>query len=502
MDTAALKKVIAAFLAAAMTVSLAACSTKTGADGSEKDNPSVDEGVTTEAVTEITPDLPDNLNFGGEQINIWYFTKNSDVSESFIDIAGDLNGDVVDEALYNRNARVEEKLNVDLVFTDTGVASSDTGGAIRSLVMSGDTTYDIFNVVQWNAAGLATEGMYRNLVDLPYVDIEKPWWSQYYIREINIGRNNRYFLCGDISIDMIRCISCMYFNKVIYGDHYGDPDQMYQTVLDGQWTYDKLSTYVKETYADINGNDKVDDGDSYGLLLNNYNNIDILFYSAGLRATNRDQDDIPFLALNNERTASVIEALYELCHNTQGTMLRSGGEGTLQNNIDFNNGYSLFLMGFLYTSEQLRNMEQDYGIIPAPKFDEAQPNYEAFVHDIATLICLPQTANRLEEIGAVLELMAYESYKTVTPAYYETAMKTKYTRDALSSQIIDLLHDRNMTDIAYVFGGSFQNLGYIGREMIANKQNNFASFYSKREKAAIKQMEKLIKIYQDLENQQ
>jgi hypothetical protein len=47
-------------------------------------------------------------------------------------------------------------------------------------------------------------------------------------------------------------------------------------------------------------------------------------------------------------------------------MLRLSGCTTI---IDFNNGYSLFLMGFLYTSEQLRNMEQDYGIIPSPKFE-------------------------------------------------------------------------------------------------------------------------------------
>lgn len=494
-------KFIAPLMAAATAFSLAACSTRTGIDGNEPSNPSDSSEITTTAETEITHDLPDSLDFGGEAINIWYFTKNSDVSESFIDIVGDLNGDVVDEALYNRNLKVEEQLNVDLVFTDTGVGSSDTGNAIRSLVMSGDTTYDIFNVVQWNAAILVTQGLYRNLIDLPYVDIEKPWWSQYYIKEINIGKNNRYFLCGDISIDMIRCISCMYFNKVIFEDYYGNPDQMYQTVLDGNWTIDKLSKYVKETYADINGNEMADDGDRFGLMLNDYNNIDILFYGAGLRATSRDQDDIPNLALNNERTASVMEALYELCHNTQGTLLRSTGEGTLQNNVDFNNGKSLFLMGFLYTSEQLRNMQQDYGIIPSPKYDETQQNYSAVVHDIATLICLPQTASKLEEIGAVLELMAYESYKTVTPAYYETAMKTKYTRDQLSSQIIDLLHDSNMTDIAYVFGDSFQRLGYIGREMIAGKQSNFASYYSKREKAALKSMQILVDSYLKLDEQ-
>ena len=143
---------------------------------------------------------------------------------------------------------VEEKLNVDLIFTDTGVYSSDVGNAIRSMVMSGDTTYDIFNVVQWNSASLVTEGVFRNLIDLPYVDVEMPWWSDYYISEINIGKNNRYFLCGDISIDTIRCISCMYFNKAIYEDYYGNPDNLYQIVLDGNWTLDKLLTLMSKKF--------------------------------------------------------------------------------------------------------------------------------------------------------------------------------------------------------------------------------------------------------------
>ncbi|HHW25187.1 MAG TPA: hypothetical protein GXX22_07015 [Clostridiales bacterium] len=496
MNSIALKRFFAAFLAAATAVSIAACSARTGSDGTDDTKQATIDTSEAADETEVTPDLPSNLNFNGEQINIWYFTKNSDAAERFVDIEGDLNGDVVDEALYNRNLRVEEKLNVDLVFTDPGVYSSDVGNHLRSMVMTGDTTYDIYNIIQWNSAILVTEGMYRNLIDLPYVDVEKPWWSEYYIKEVNIGKNNRYFLCGDISIDMIRCIGCMYFNKVIYNDYYGDPDELYRLVLDGKWTLDKLHNYTKEVYADLNTNDRVDQDDQFGLLLNNYNNIDILFYAAGLRVTARDEDDIPYLVLNNERTASAIEAIYNLCYDNQGTWIGDPAN----NNLAFNNGYSLFLMGFLYTSEQLRNMQQDYGIIPAPKFDEAQKDYAAVVHDIAILVCLPQSVpnEKLEPIGAVLELMGYESYKTVTPAYYEIAMKTKYTRDALSSQIIDLLHDSYMTDIAYVFGDSFYRFGYIGREMIANKQNNFASYYSKREKAALKNMEKLIEAYQAL----
>jgi uncharacterized protein (DUF488 family) len=57
------------------------------------------------------------------------------------------------------------------------------------------------------------------------------------------------------------------------------------------WTIDKLHAYVKDVYSDINTNDKLMKDDRFGLMLNNYNNIDVLFYGAGLRVTDRDEDE-------------------------------------------------------------------------------------------------------------------------------------------------------------------------------------------------------------------
>jgi len=492
------KNITALLLCAIMLSCFASC-------GNSDGSPSVTDAAetsaqTTEETTEAGPalELPADLDFGGEAVNIWYFTKNSDVSETFIDIAGELNGDVVDESLYYRNIKVEEALNIDLVFTDTGIGSSDVGAEIRKLIMSGSTDYDVYNVVQWNTAKYVTEGLFLNIIDAPYIDIGKPWWSSYYINEINIGDKNRYFLCGDISIDTVRCISCMYYNKSIYENYYGDADGLYTTVLDGKWTIDRLAEYTEAVYSDLNGDDIANDGDRFGLMLNNYNNIDVLFFGADNRITGHDSDGMPYLTVNNERTSAFMQKLYSLCYENMGTMMRKEGAGTLENTKGFNDGYSLFLTGFLYSSELLRDMPDDYGIIPPPKYDETQENYRAVVHDIATLICLPTTCQKLDTVSAALEMMAYESYKSVTPAYYETAMKTKYTRDEISSRIIDLIHDSNMTDMAYSYGDNFNGLGLTARTMIASKKSDLASFYATKEKSALVKIGELIDKYTGL----
>ena len=93
--------------------------------------------------------------------------------------------------------------------------------------------------------------------------------------------------------------------------------------------------------------------------------------------------------------------------------------------------------------------------------------------------------------------MAYYSYYEVTPIYYETALKTKYTRDDLSSQIIDIIHDSAMTDLAYVYQESLNGAGMIMRTLAANKTKDYASYAAKRVKANTKALEKFITNFEE-----
>ena len=58
---------------------------------------------------ELIDDLPKDLNFGGETINVLY---RDDVVNSFY--VSEQTGDIVDDAVYNSNHAVEERLDVKL----------------------------------------------------------------------------------------------------------------------------------------------------------------------------------------------------------------------------------------------------------------------------------------------------------------------------------------------------------------------------------------------------
>jgi len=90
----------------------------------------------------------------------------------------------------------------------------------------------------------------------------------------------------------------------------------------------------------------------------------------------------------------------------------------------------------LYQSAiNLRDMEDDFKIIPIPKLDENQQNYNSRIHDSLTIYGMPITAIGQEDaVSATLEAMASESYRLVTLAYYESALKVKFTRDSDSDR--------------------------------------------------------------------
>ena len=102
----------------------------------------------------------------------------------------------------------------------------------------------------------------------------------------------------------------------------------------------------------------------------------------------------------------------------------------------------------------------------------------------------------LDKIGAVLEVLSYETWHTVMPAWYETSLKIKYSRDDIASQIIDLIDDSTTTNFIYAYSNPLSGTGQIMREMVANNNADYASAVARKEKMSKKSLEKVIAAYE------
>ena len=87
-----------------------------------------------------------------------------------------------------------------------------------------------------------------------------------------------------------------------------------------------------------------------------------------------------------------------------------------------------FIPNLMSKSTLLRDMNDEYGIIPYPKYDEQQDSYITDIHDAAMMAALPANCGKVDAVCATMESLASLGYRNVIPVYYEIALKTKYNR--------------------------------------------------------------------------
>ena len=457
------------------------------------DTTAADTTVTTvETEPTVTSGNPADLDLGGETINMWYTTG----WDSYTDIAGEQSGEVLDDAVYAQNLAVQEKLNCVINFQDPGTLQAECDKAISTILLADDTSYDVFCATQWSGTKLVPEGLYLNLVDMPYLSFDAPWWDIAYMQEMTVGSNRLYTLVGDCIIDRTRYLSCVYYNKLLYGNLFDEADGLYQTVLDGNWTYETLKVLSEAAFSDINNNGKTDEEDIIGTLIGWNQDIMALQFCTGVPLTKRDADNIPQVVANSEKMIDVVKSLYKVAFETSGILYDNSLEsvGTEMATKQFKEDRSLFCFGQLQTAEYLRDMETDYGVIPTPKYDAEQEQYYSYMFEVMRYMALPYNCQKTDAVCAMLEEMAFEGYHHVSPVYYETVLKNKYARDDVSGQMIDLVRDGLHTDIALIYPNSWNSLAILVRDTVfrSKKSDDFVSVYEKFRKKIEKGGEEFI----------
>lgn len=452
---------------------------------------------TTETTAEIEilrenyPDtLPSDLDFSGASVKIFFRSDSPWYEEMY----SEQNGEVVNDAVYMRNTMTEERLNVKLdLISEPGIVGNTNTflNKIRSSVQASDNAYDLVAGYAYFITALATDDLFVNLLEVPYLDFEQPWWTQDMVKEMNIN-GHLFYMTGDLSLTMTQMMQCFFFNKKL-AEEWNTGD-LYSVVLDGKWTIDKLQETVTGIYSDLNGDGIADANDLYGYSMSDGNHIDAFAVGFNQLVTSRGSDDLPVMALDTEKSVILVNRLYSLLYDTQGVLAYKNQD----NQIMFTSDQALFTTGDLRWYSTLRDMKSDFGIIPFPKWDENQEKYQTLVQDAYSLFAIPITCPDLELLGAVCEAMAAQSYRTLTPTFYEIALKNKYTRDDESSMMLDLIRDGCMFNFGFVNSNSMGNPIHIFRELIESKKTDFASTYTSKENSYNSALEKLLNAYLEL----
>ena len=464
-----MKKTITYFLLMSLLLSAAACGNEAQPGG---DTTASDSSSDTTTAEEIKPNLPD-ANYDGYTFT---FYGRGDLKEQ---ISEEESGDTMEDAVYKRNRAVSDRFNVNFELVKCGDAY---GLDAINTILAADDAYDVILPHARFAFSYGMQGLALNWnTDLPWIDLDAAWWEQDARESFEI-MGNLCAMTGDIDYGALGATKCFYFNRAIF-DEYGW-EYPYQTILDGNWTFDELGRLATESARDLNGDTKIDiDNDRLGYAATWWTTPINILNTAGVRICEKDSDGALKLTLNSTKTVEVFENFFKLMYE-EGCYLHLADDSTPVRNA-FRDGRVTFMESLLADAKNLRDMNDDFGIIPAPKYDDTMEDYATGVDASCSLFVAPITASDPERTSAILEALAYESWKTVTPAYYDVALSVKFARDDESVQMLDIIRASKVYDIGYFNGDVPFSMSSAGWELSKTADHSFASFYAANESQAL-----------------
>ncbi len=480
-------------LTAAMLLLAALCAAtacgETAGDTKTTDAPDVPG--TAPATEETVDPLADNLperDYEGYEFKI-YVRSCCDSHKDGI-WQEDSDGDVVDVAVLERNEKVENRFNC--VIGEPALAEGEDITVLTNSLLAGDCITDIA-IHHFRFLGdLALQQLCADMNTMEYLNFEQPWWNKHLIRNYSIF--DKVFVgYGTIDVDNITDVAVIVYNKNLANEQLDV--NFYDMVKEGKWTIDAMSEIVTQFGKDLNGDGKINVADDEFAFVGNAGYMFQFQVGMDQPTTKINEDGEPELCINTEKMANIVNKMYD--------MLCAYDYCEVEHSTDsaaFLDGRSLFHTTNISAciKAEFREMKDDYGILPMPKYDEAQAQYYSHASAHSNCMAVPVINPDFERTGIILEALAAEGYKTLRPVVYDAAVKQKGARDEASAEMIDIIYQGRTGDFADLYdewGLVYTLDNMIGREHI----NTFASYYKKNEKASIDRLAKAVEMFKSFE---
>jgi len=418
--------------------------------------------------------LDPTLRFDGQVLNMMIREeyKTEFMSEQ-------VTGDVINDTAHNRDLMIEEDLGITINYIPVAQGSKNEtyNDTIRNAVLSGTKEFDLTASYAYYTTALSTEGLFCNWLDIPNIDLSRVWWGSRSGMAEQLTINDKlYLISGDASFLYTQKAFAVFFNKTLLEEsNIIQADELYQLVHDGKWTLDQMIAYSSSISSDLDGNGIYDDNDRYGLVTYLKTSVDNFFPCFGVNIVTRDASGNYAISINNEHTIGVTEKLNRLFYGDNRTYLVTKKAESVSM---FVNDKAAFTLGGLEWYPSFAEMSSDYGVLPYPKYDENQENYATSVSDPYSLFGVLNTCDKLDMVGAALELYGYYNYTELTPAYYEIVLKGKSARDSESFAMLDIVHDSISFDLGFFYSGALGNPAQMFRKLLKDSTSaNFASYW-------------------------
>ncbi|MCI8610340.1 MAG: hypothetical protein HFE66_00285 [Clostridiales bacterium] len=377
-----------------------------------------------------------------------------------------LEGDTLNETLYRRNSNVEERLNI------TIEEVRDTPEKIHDIAVASCLADEDKYSAVWNSASymsiLSVAGYLVTDEYLTAVNLSKPWWKTTLMQEAAVD-DAQFLFFGDINLSYYDAHSMVGVNMSLLRDYTGLPDP-YDLVDSGKWTMDAMLSMMDAVDTDIDGNGTLTWEDLYGTALSAEDAFP-LFYGSGVRISQQDEYGMPALSCSTSEAfynifMKVAEQLYSRNPYVYDAEINEA-DGISSRDM-FLERHSLFYITDIGSLGSLRDMDDEFGVLPVPKGTEYQENYISYLPGNTSALGIMATGRNLLRTGIILENLAAEGYRPggMRECYVDSVLSFKYVDDEKSRENLYRILNTGTIDPAaiYNWGGISDTLRELIRE--------------------------------------
>ncbi len=413
------------------------------------------------------------------------------------------NGDIVNDAVFKKDSMVEEYLGIEInLILESGIYQNRKAfnEKVTNDWASGDATYDLINNVLTVTLPLSQQGVFVNVNDLQYTNLEQPWYIADMTENYGI-KGKLYGILSDHTLSLYKDLSVVYFNVDLFQERKSDVN-LYDIVRSGDWTLDKFLEVASDMASDLNGDGQYDtDIDQFAY-----------FGESVPNGTWMTALDIDIIDMNNDGsytyyglTERLDDAYSKLAYfhtsvpGVKNIDSASKGGGKYPPRDTFAEGRVAMMTNYIYATEHIREMDDDYGIVPIPKYDKDQENYITQIGTSTSTFFIPQTQKDLDLIAKFIECEAYFGYSEVSPVYYEAALKAKYAADPNMGQMLDIVRENATISFLFVYYSSLSEAPRTLFRFNTTPKADLASYFTTTKRVFINSVDDLLKTYENLQ---
>ncbi len=386
----------------------------------------------------------------------------SEIVYNETDVNGESMPEKINDALRERADKLMRNYGVELkeiYLCELDRYGGEAVNYIRTAIDSGLDEFQVIDVSLYDCGILSLENALYNLYDVDNFNPANPWWDQGFNDSVEMA-GKLFFTTGDVDLRNKSATTCIIFNATLI-DTLG-LENPYDLITQNQWTIDKVLELAKSYSEDKDADDRITYNDGFGWA-GQYDDMYSLLYGSGVRIVSADSDGYPALSFYNKKTDNVVTKVLEFMQENKyyisGNDLFNEFTWPMNKLLEcFSDGQCLFFSGIIEPVFQLRNMTDEFGIAPSPKYDSTQENYYSLLNTWAAnsmAIAANVSESDLPFVGAVLDALGYFSWKeypeSVAFNYYDVVLKSQRLTTEKAEVLLDLIFERRGCELGAIY---------------------------------------------------